>query len=83
DVLRAMAREPQSVAAFFAELDAAAGADSFYDEAVAKLKGAFGALDLTDQAALQFGARRLVGDMASALQGSLLVRYGHPAVADA
>ncbi|MGV7942639.1 DNA alkylation response protein, partial [Mycobacterium kansasii] len=40
-------------------------------------------LDLTDQAALQFGARRLVGDMASALQGSLLVRYGHPAVADA
>lgn len=83
DVLRAMAREPQAVAAFFAELDAATGADTAYDEAVAKLKGSFGALDLTDQVAMQFGARRLVGDMAAALQGSLLVRYGHPAVADA
>ncbi|BDH59481.1 hypothetical protein MTP03_44200 [Tsukamurella sp. PLM1] len=83
DVLRAMAREPQAVAAFFAELDAATGADSVYDEAVAELKGSFGVLDLTDQAAMQFGARRLVGEMAAALQGSLLVRFGHPAVSDA
>ena len=54
-----------------------------YDAAVEKLKGSFGALDLGDQVAMQFGARRLVGDMAAALQGSLLVRFGHPAVADA
>lgn len=83
DVLRAMGREPQTVAAFFAELDSALGADARYDDAVARLKKSVGALDPDVQAGMQFVARRLVGDMAAALQGSLLVRYGHPAVADA
>ena len=32
---------------------------------------------------MEHRARRIVGDMATALQGSLLLRHGHPAVADA
>lgn len=31
----------------------------------------------------QYVARRVVGDMAMILQGYLLLRHGHPAVADA
>ena len=37
----------------------------------------------TDVASLEHRARRVVGDLALTLQGSLLVRHGHPAVADA
>ena len=37
----------------------------------------------TDLESMQYRARRVVGDMAKALQGSLLLRHGHPAVADA
>ncbi len=48
------------------------------DAAVAHLKSEF-----TDFDTMQHRARRVVGDMALALQGSLLVRYGHPSVADA
>ncbi|CCH34714.1 acyl-CoA dehydrogenase family protein [Actinosynnema sp. NPDC047251] len=78
DALRAMAREPEAVAQFFAELDAARGADRRLDAAVAALK-----TELTDVEDLEVRARRLVERMALALQGSLLVRHGHPAVADA
>ncbi|CAM2791807.1 acyl-CoA dehydrogenase family protein [Prescottella defluvii] len=78
DVLRAMARQPESLEAFFDELDDSAGADVRLDAAVANLKNAF-----TDVETLQHRARRVVGDMALALQGALLVRSGHPAVADA
>ncbi|MGO4204181.1 acyl-CoA dehydrogenase family protein [Rhodococcus sp. TAF43] len=78
DVLRAMGRQPESVEAFFDELDDSAGADARLDAAVANLKDAF-----TDFDTLQHRARRVVGDMALALQGALLVRQGHPAVADA
>lgn len=78
DVLRAMARQPESVEVFFDELDASAGGDQRLDTAVEKLKGAF-----TDVASLEHRARSVVGEMALALQGALLVRYGHPAVADA
>ncbi|MCU7824987.1 acyl-CoA dehydrogenase family protein [Kitasatospora sp. DSM 101779] len=78
DALRAMARRPASVDAFLAELDAAAGADRRLDAAVAALRKQLG--DLTD---LEYRTRRLVESMALALQGSLLVRYGDPAVADA
>ncbi|HEV7933865.1 MAG TPA: acyl-CoA dehydrogenase family protein [Actinomadura sp.] len=78
DVLRAMAREPQAVEAFFAEVDAAAGADPRLDEAVRSLRKTLG--DLED---IETRARRIVERMALVLQGSLLVRHGHPAVADA
>jgi putative acyl-CoA dehydrogenase len=39
--------------------------------------------DLADTADLELRARRVAERVALVLQGSLLVRYGHPAVADA
>ena len=54
------------------------GADARLDGFVETLRR-----ELTDFAALEHRARRLVERMALALQGSLLVRHGHPAVADA
>ena len=63
---------------FLDELDAAAGADARLDAFVARLKAQF-----ADPDTLEYRARGVVGDMALALQGALLVRHGHPAVADA
>ena len=73
-----MAKQPETLQVFFDELGATAGADARLDAAVADLKASFGDLDT-----LEHRARRIVGDMAVALQGSLLVRHGHPAVDDA
>jgi len=78
DVLRAMQREPQCLAAFDAEVALAVGADARLDAAAGKLRS-----DLAAIGDDQSGARRLVEQMAIVLQGSLLVRFGHPAVADA
>ncbi|WP_233510886.1 acyl-CoA dehydrogenase family protein [Actinomadura craniellae] len=78
DVLRAMLKEPESVEVVLAELDAAAGADHRLDAAVAGVRA-----ELADPADAELRARRVVERLALALQGSLLVRYGHPAVADA
>ena len=78
DVLRALSREPDSVAAFLAEVELATGADARLDAAVARLKD-----ELADDADLEPRARRLVERLALALHGSLLVRHGDDAVADA
>jgi putative acyl-CoA dehydrogenase len=78
DTLRAMAREPEAVDAFFGELDLATGTDPRYDDALALLRK-----QVSDTENLQFRARRLVEQMALLLQGSLLLRHGDPAVAEA
>ncbi|MEV6447991.1 acyl-CoA dehydrogenase family protein [Amycolatopsis sp. NPDC051716] len=78
DALRAMGRQPESVAAFFAEVEQAAGGDARLDDAVDRVRK-----ELTDLDGIEYRARRLVEAMALVLQGSLLVRHGHPAVADA
>ena len=78
DVLRAMAREPETVAAYFAEVGQAQGADTRLDTAVAALQR-----ELADQRDVETRARRLVERMAMVLQGSLLVRHAPAAVADA
>ena len=78
DVLRALARTPEALEAYFAELDVAAGADDRYDAFVDGLRREF-----ADTEAIEHRARRVVEDMAKALQGSLLVRHAPPAVADA
>ncbi|MFP3986374.1 acyl-CoA dehydrogenase family protein [Streptomyces sp. E11-3] len=78
DVLRAMGKQPETVDAFFTEVERAAGADRRLDSAVARLRK-----QLTDLDDVQFRARRIVESMALVLQGSLLLRHGHPAVADA
>jgi putative acyl-CoA dehydrogenase len=79
DVLRALARAPDSLEAFFDEVGLAAGAEPRLDQAVAGVRD-----ELTrDPASLELRARRVVERMALCLQGSLLVRHGAPAVADA
>ncbi|MFJ9848336.1 acyl-CoA dehydrogenase family protein [Streptomyces sp. NPDC101150] len=81
DVLRALGKEPAALDAFFAEVDAAAGADRRLDAAVAGVREMLGGLAVPERAQLM--ARSLAERMALVLQGSLLVRYSHPAVADA
>ncbi|GAB3841340.1 hypothetical protein GCM10029963_12320 [Micromonospora andamanensis] len=78
DVLRALAGQPEVMAAFQAEVEAAAGADARLDAAVRQVRSA-----LADPADLEVRARRVVEQLALVLQGALLVRHGHPAVADA
>jgi putative acyl-CoA dehydrogenase len=78
DVLRGMAKSPTSLEAFFAEVDEAAGADARLDAAAGELREELAHLD-----AIESRARRLVEWMALVLQGSLLVRFGDQAVADA
>jgi putative acyl-CoA dehydrogenase len=76
DALRALARSPSSVEAFFEELDLASGADRRLDDAIARLRK-----DVAD--ASEVSARRIAESLAVTLQGALLVRHGDPAVADA
>jgi len=82
DVLRAMARRPQAVQAVLDEVAPARAADSRLERAAALLEGELGGL-AADPERLQAGARRLAERLALVLQGALLVRHGHPAVADA
>jgi putative acyl-CoA dehydrogenase len=79
DVLRAMAREPESLDAFMAECETARGADPRLD---AHLDATRAALDDLRRNEPQFTARALLEDMALALQASLLVRNGPEYVAD-
>ncbi|WP_129292959.1 acyl-CoA dehydrogenase family protein [Streptomyces lydicus] len=81
DVLRALGKEPTALDAFFAEVETAAGADRRLDAAVAGVRKMLGGL--ADPERAQLMARSLAERMALLLQGSLLVRYSHPAVADA
>ena len=78
DVLRALARTPATVDAFFAEVGLAGGGDGRLDAHIATLRR-----ELADPNAAEFRARRLVEAMALALQGALLVRHAPAAVADA
>jgi putative acyl-CoA dehydrogenase len=78
DVLRALSREPEALNAWITEVGRASGEDPRLDRAIASVLET-----LADTSALEVGARRLAGQMAACLQGSLLVRFGPPAVADA
>jgi putative acyl-CoA dehydrogenase len=79
DVLRAMVKSPASVDAFFAEVLEGAGAEPRLDPYVSALRDEVPG----DVATIELRARRIVEKMAIAIQASLLVRYGDPAVADA
>jgi putative acyl-CoA dehydrogenase len=81
DVLRAMVKEPEGLPAFLAECDLAAGADPRLDAHLGTVRAAASEVFAADEP--QFQARRVVEDLAVALQGSLLVRTAPPAVADA
>jgi putative acyl-CoA dehydrogenase len=79
DVLRAMIKEPASLEAFFAEVGEGAAAEPRLAAYAAALRE-----ELPGEVeTVQTRARHLVERMALALQGSLLVRYGDQAVADA
>jgi len=79
DVLRAMIKEPASLEAFFAEVGEGAAAEPRLAAYAAALRE-----ELPGEVeTIQTRARHLVERMALALQGSLLVRYGDEAVAEA
>jgi putative acyl-CoA dehydrogenase len=78
DVLRAMGRQSESVAAVSAELELARGVDGRYDDAVKRLHA-----ELGDPDQMPLRARRIAGLLALCLQGSLLLRYAPAEVADA
>ncbi|MGN9789538.1 acyl-CoA dehydrogenase family protein [Streptomyces sp. OZ13] len=78
DVLRALQREPSALNAFLQEVGEARGADHRLDGAI---KGLL--TELADLDGIEARARRLVERMALVLQGSLLVRWAPPEVADA
>jgi putative acyl-CoA dehydrogenase len=78
DVLRAMVKSPDAVEAFFAEIEQAFGSDARLDAFTEATRRELGDLEQ-----IEARARRVVERMALALQGSLLVRFGDPVVADA
>ncbi len=91
DVLRAVVREPEGLPAFLGECEAAAGGDRRLDAHLARTRdriqsvfaGVEGASPEQRLHDSQFEARRVVEELALALQASLLVRHSAPAVADA
>jgi putative acyl-CoA dehydrogenase len=82
DVLRAMTREPDSVAAFDAEVNLARGSNAVLDEHLDRVRRQLGELATEDPARAQSRARTVVESMALALQASLLTRFSPAAVAD-
>ncbi|TDT33058.1 putative acyl-CoA dehydrogenase [Naumannella halotolerans] len=78
DALRALARDPEPLEVYFTEMEAATGADPRFDDALQRLKKEF-----ADPADLEVRARRVVEQLALVFQGSLLLQYSSPAVADA
>ena len=78
DVLRALQREPRALNAFLTEVGKARGEDHRLDRAI---RGVL--TELADLDGIEGRARRLVERLALVLQGSLLVRWAPPEVADA
>jgi putative acyl-CoA dehydrogenase len=81
DVLRAMVKEPDGLPAFMAECELARGGDGRLDAHLDRVRDEAVAVFQSDEP--QFSARRIVEDLAVALQASLLVRGSPPPVADA
>jgi putative acyl-CoA dehydrogenase len=81
DVLRVLARLPEGLEALGDELAPARAAEPRLERAAAAVERELAAA--ADPVALQPVARRLVERLAVLLQAALLVRHGHPAVADA
>jgi putative acyl-CoA dehydrogenase len=77
DVLRATVKEPEGLPAFLAECELSRGANALLDTHLDGLQS------IALEGDPQFGARKLVEDLALALQASLLVRHSPPEVADA
>ncbi len=76
DVLRAVTREPESVDAVLAEIDAASGVDTWFDRGVRELRTELRSRE-------ERRARRLAEMLALCLQGSLLLRFAPEEVSSA
>ena len=78
DVLRAVQKVPDAVAAFFSELALARGVNAAFDAWVGRLQREF-----KNPADLEYRARDVVDRMALALQAALLLQHAPSFVADA
>lgn len=78
DVLRAMTREPDTIAALLAELAEARGADRRLDAYLDELE-----MELSDLRDQEYRGRQITAMIATAVEAALLVRHAPPAVADA
>jgi len=78
DTLRAMTTHPASVEVLFDELMTGAAQDRRLRDFVERLR-----FQLADRDNIEYRARTIAENICLALQGALLVRYGHPAVAEA
>jgi putative acyl-CoA dehydrogenase len=81
DVLRASVKDPAGPAAFLDECEQAAGGDARLDQHLERVREQAAGIFASEDP--QFEARRMVENLAVALQASLLVRFSLPAVADA
>ncbi len=75
DVLRAMQREPESLASYFGEVESVS--EPRLTRAVEEIKK-----EIANSAEIEFHARRLVSRMAVALEASLMLRYGDAVAAE-
>ena len=75
DVLRALAKEPETGAALLAELQSAAGRDASFDAALAEVRARLA------QGVDEAGARAFVERLALLLQAAILLRAGNPLAA--
>ncbi|MHA7772625.1 acyl-CoA dehydrogenase family protein [Roseibium sp. M-1] len=78
DVLRAMKREPEGVAALLNEFEAACGSDRAFDREFDHLNR-----ELTETHDLDPRARAITERLAILWQAALLIRFGPPALAEA
>lgn len=78
DVLRALQREPDTVAALLVELSLARGADRRLDIAIDALE-----TELSDTRNQEHRARQIAAQIATVMEAALLVRCSIPAAADA
>jgi putative acyl-CoA dehydrogenase len=83
DVLRALTREPDSFAAFDAEVGLAAGTSTTFDAHLAATRNLVRSVTASEPDAASRQARRLVAELALSLQASLLIRHAPSAVSDA
>src|SRR4051812_1010677 len=80
DVLRALAKEPEALPAFMAEVELAGGANAHLDTHVVALKERIASLGQVEP---QWTARRVVEDVGLALQASLVLRNSPAFISDA
>src|SRR5205823_10886421 len=81
DILRALAKEPATVDALIDEIRLSAGSDPRLSAFIADVESSL--VKGRNGSDSEGQARRLAEKLALALQGSLLVRQGSPAVAEA